>query len=58
MGSDAGLALLLESLMGKVLVGREVLSGSVERMVGRQGPQKYGMFSGSIGRDVTRGLRH
>ena len=56
-GLDAGLALLLESLMVKVLVGGEVLSGSVERMLGRQGPQKDGMFSGSIGRDVTRGLR-
>jgi hypothetical protein len=57
-GSDAGSALLSESLMGKVSVGREVLPGSVERMLGRQGPQKYGMFSGFIGRDVTRGLQH
>ena len=39
-GSDAGLTLLLESLMGKVAVGGEEALGSVERMWRRQGPQK------------------
>jgi hypothetical protein len=34
-GSDAGLALLSESVMGKVVVGEEEASGSVESMRGR-----------------------
>jgi hypothetical protein len=42
--------------MGEVAVVGEESSGSVERVWGRRGPQKYGMFLGSIGRDVTRGV--
>ena len=39
-GSDAGLALLSEFVMGEVAVGGEEASGFVERMWGKRGPRK------------------